>query len=430
MINVTAEKKRITIVDALRGFALFGIIIAHMNNQYYAGMPPPGHEAMSIKNGFDNFLQVFHDILIFGKFYTIFSFLFGLSFGIQLLNALAKNKPFLGRFAWRLVVLLLIGFLNHVHYRGDILVIYAVLGFFLLLFYKAGNKVLLFWSFFFILNMPGFIFKTVMYVNSLNKSAVAQSQPMGLPEGFDMKKIQAEATAYYNMVKQGDYSGIAKTNIIKEFQNKLFFQLFTGRLFVTMGLFILGLYVARKRIFENMPLHIQGIKKWLWISLAISLQAVLLYGLFGEKLFATGGIAGLLVSFLGDAFSPALSMVYAACFILLFQKEKWQNKLSVLIPMGRMGLTTYLTQTLFGVLIFYGYGLNMLDVIGNTVTYTTGIIIFIAQVYFSRWWLSKYYYGPFEWIWRSLTYFKAQPMIKDKGIIAKADASYTPVEQH
>src|SRR4051794_8873386 len=124
MTNIITEKKRIGIVDALRGFALFGIIIAHMNNQYYAGMPPPGHDTMAIKTGFDSALQMIHDIFFVGKFYTIFSFLFGLSFGIQLLNAKAKNQPFVGRFAWRLVILFIIGFLNHIHYRGDILVIY------------------------------------------------------------------------------------------------------------------------------------------------------------------------------------------------------------------------------------------------------------------------------------------------------------------
>ena len=82
---------RIDIVDALRGFALFGIILAHFNNQYFAGFPPPGHEAMSIKNSVDPILQGIADIFIFGKFFTIFSFLFGLSFGIQLLNAKEKK---------------------------------------------------------------------------------------------------------------------------------------------------------------------------------------------------------------------------------------------------------------------------------------------------------------------------------------------------
>src|SRR5918993_230830 len=278
-----SSSKRIQIVDALRGFALFGIIIAHMNNQYYAGMPPPGHESMAIKNGVDSVLQVFHDIFIVGKFYTIFSFLFGLSFGIQLLNARAKNKPFVLRFGWRLVVLFLIGFINHIHYRGDILVIYAVLGFLLLLFHKASNKILLGCAFFFILNLPGTIFKTVQYVNSIGKPAVVTDGPPGMPAGIDFKKAQAEATAYFSLLKNGEYGKIIASNINKGFEDKLLFQLFSGRLCVTMGLFILGLYVARRRIFENLTHHKKSMKKWMWLCVGVSLATILMFAVFGEK---------------------------------------------------------------------------------------------------------------------------------------------------
>ncbi len=409
MNTVVIEKKRIDILDALRGFALFGIILAHMNNQYYAGFTPPGHDNMAIKNSVDGVLQMIHDIFIFGKFYTIFSFLFGLSFGIQMLNAKEKGKSFLGRFAWRLALLFGIGFLNHIHYRGDILTIYAVLGFFLLLFHKAGNRMLLFWAFFFILNMPGFIFKSVDYFKSLNKPAASQTQPAGLPESIDFKKMQEDATVYFSMVKQGDYTGIIKTNITKEFQNKLGFQIYSGRLFVTMGLFILGLYVAKRKIFENIQQHLSGIKRWLWFTAIFCMIMLIVYFTFGEKLFQTTGLLSLALSFLADVFSPALSMVYAGSFILVFQKTAWEKRLAGLAPLGRMGLTTYLAQTFFGVFIFYGYGLNLLDVIGNSTAFVIGIVFFIAQLYFSKWWMRRYYYGPFEWAWRSLTYFSLQP---------------------
>ena len=407
-----ATSERIDIVDAIRGFALFGIIIAHMANQYYAGWPPPGHENMAVKNSFDGFLQTFHDILIVSKFYTIFSFLFGLSFGIQLLRSKEKGKSFLARFSWRLLLLFMIGFINHIHYRGDILTIYAVLGFFLLLFYKAGNKALLFWSFFFILNMPGYIFRTIDYVKSLQKPA-STSQATGMPEGFDMKKMQAEATAYFNMVKKGDYIGIIKTNITKEFASKLDFQVFSGRLSVTFGLFVLGLYIAKRRIFENIREHLTGIKRWLWGTAIFCISMIALYFTLGEKIFQLTGLWGLILSFLGDVFSPALSMVYVAGFILLFQKAGWQKRLLNLAPMGRMGLTTYIMQTMIGVLLFYGYGFNLLDVIGNSATFAIGTVVFIVQMFFSKWWMKYFYYGPFEWFWRSATYFKLQPFRRE-----------------
>jgi uncharacterized protein len=410
MSTLVSENKRIDIVDSLRGFALLGIILAHMNNQYYAGFPPEGHENMAIKNGIDAVLQTLSDIFVSGKFYTIFSFLFGLSFGIQMLNAEEKGEAFSGRFAWRLLILFFIGCINQLFYRGDILTIYAILGLFPLLMRKLTNKSLLLFALFFILNIPALIFNTVGYIQRLNKPEI--SQPQGMPANIDFKKMQEEAKVYYYMVKQGDFPGLAKINITKGFQDKFIFQIFSGRISVTLGLFILGLLMARKKFFEKLTVHKRAIKKGLWYCQAFCLAMIILYLSLGEKLFQTKGVLMLLLSFMVDAFSPALTVVYVACFIIIYQKINWQRRLSVLAPLGRMGLTTYLTQTILGVFIFYGFGLNLLDVIGNGVAFVMGIAIFIVQIFFSKWWMKHYYYGPFEWLWRSLTYLKIQPFKK------------------
>jgi uncharacterized protein len=408
MKPIAAAKQRIDIVDMLRGFSLLGIILAHFCNQYYAGDPPPGHEQFAIKNGFDQGLQLFHDIFIFGKFYTIFSFLFGLSFAIQLLNAKEKGQPFIGRFAWRLILLFAIGFLHHMHYRGDILTIYAALGFVLLLFHKAGNKVLLIVAFFFMFNGPGLIVRTIEFARISNQPATEQQPQANNPPD----KMQQDATVYYNMIKQGDYIGIARWNISKDFQTKMEFQVFSGRLFVTLGLFLLGLYAGRNKIFEKLPLYKKKLKRWFWISVAVSIFALMIYGIFGESLFRSFTIYSLLASVLIDIHYISFSMVYAGGFLLLAQRVRAGKFLAGLAPLGRMGLTTYLTQTIFGLLLFYGYGFNQLGEIGNSISFAAGIIFFIIQVYISKWWMKNYQYGPFEWIWRSLTYFKMQPWRK------------------
>ena len=165
----------------------------------------------------------------------------------------------------------------------------------------------------------------------------------------------------------------------------------------------------------------------MWLCAAVSLATILMFALFGEKIFTAPGLLSIFAMFIGEAFSPAMSMIYVAGFILLFQRERWQHRLSALVPLGRMGLTTYLLQTVMGVLVFYGYGLNLLDVIGNSISYTIGIVFFIAQVYFSKWWMAHHAYGPFEWLWRALTYFNAQRWRKDQNETAAAPRVYESV---
>jgi len=111
-----------------------------------------------------------------------------------------------------------------------------------------------------------------------------------------------------------------------------------------------------------------------------------------------------------DSFNLALASIYVATIILLFQKERWHNRLMMLYAPGRMGLTTYLTQGLVGTFIFFGIGFGLLGEIGALASVGIGIMLFAIQVYFSQWWLSKFKFGPAEWLWRSLTYLKHQPL--------------------
>jgi uncharacterized protein len=112
--------------------------------------------------------------------------------------------------------------------------------------------------------------------------------------------------------------------------------------------------------------------------------------------------------FLLDIFNLTLAVIYVAGIMLLFNKSNWHRRLMHFYSVGRMGLTTYLVQTLCGVLLFFGFGVGLLGEVGVLVTVGIGILIFIGQIYFSKWWLTRYRYGPVEWLWRSLTYLKVQ----------------------
>src|SRR5688572_4306767 len=243
---------RIEAIDVLRGFTLFGIIIVHMVEQYYAGAWPEQYAQATTLTIADKIASGFVGIFIIGKFYMIFSFLFGLSFFIQFSKS-DVEKNFLIRFTWRLVILFIIGFIHHLHYRGDILTIYAILGVSLLIFHQLPDRYLLALAIFLILNIPSIIMRGV---NALF--------PTGDGNLFNLD--QQVLLTYFNTVKSGSYLEILRANFY-EFAGKMQFQVISGRLYITLGLFLLGLYAGRKDLFGKLQQNIPLLKKGLRYAL-------------------------------------------------------------------------------------------------------------------------------------------------------------------
>ena len=396
------KKDRIEIIDILRGFALLGIIIVHFIEQYYAGQPPDSVKNFGAHNIADNIVQGFSGMFVQGKFFMIFSFLFGLSFFIQM-DRSSGSPTFFIRFAWRLIVLFAIGFLHHLHYRGDILTIYAILGFSLLLCYKLPDKILLIIALFLVFNIPSLGVRLYQ--------AIFHGDANPFPS-TDQKQLQL----YFDTVKSGSYLNILKTNFY-EFATKFDFQILFGRLYITLGLFLLGLYTGRKNFFEKWGDQLPWIKKLCKTSLWVILGSVI----FSVAFFGGMQAAGIKVStslgwavggFVYDVFNTCLATLYVMGILLLFRKEKWKPRLMQFYAAGRMGLTTYLMQALFGFFIYFSPGLGLLGEMGASLCLLIGLTVFFFQILFSKWWLNNFRFGPVEWLWRSLTYFKVQPMIK------------------
>src|SRR5258706_8281880 len=191
MEKILLKDTRIEIIDILRGFALLGIIMVHFTEQYYAGQPPEIHADMTAKNLADQIVLGLIGFFVQGKFFMIFSFLFGLSFFIQL-DKSSGSPSFLLRFAWRLTVLFAIGFVHHLHYRGDILTIYAILGLGLLLCYKLPDKALLVVALFLVFNIPSLGVRLYQAILHVEGNAIFSS---------DQKQLQL----YFDTVKSGSY---------------------------------------------------------------------------------------------------------------------------------------------------------------------------------------------------------------------------------
>ncbi len=397
-ITTPGSATRIDVIDVLRGFTLLGIALVHFTEQYYAGQPPKIHENMMNHGLADSIVSGIVGIFITGKFFMIFSFLFGFSFFIQLDKSDGSAK-FVGRFAWRLIVLFIIGFIHHLHYRGDILTIYAMLGFGLLLAYRLPDKVLLWVALILVFDIPTVVARTIPLFTHVTNDPTLNSD-------------QLELETYFNTFKSGSYIDILRANFY-EFKSKMDFQIQFGRIYITMGLFLLGLYAGRNNFFANQTFFKRLIRMALWTLLACVIVTVSIFGalqMFGVEItpaigFLVGGTAY-------DVFNACMSCIYVCLVLSLFQKETWRNRLMIFYAVGRMGLTTYLTQALIGVLIFSSIGLGLLGDIGAALCALIGIAAFAAQIIFSNLWLSKFQYGPAEWLWRSLTYFRPQPLLK------------------
>jgi uncharacterized protein len=405
---------RITLIDALRGFTLFGIIIVHMIEQYYAGPIP---EKYTVKPALvDSIVSAASWILINGKFYAIFSFLFGLSFYIQFSKTNA-DVPFLLRFCWRLIILFGIGFIHHLHYRGDILTIYAMVGIVLLIAYRLPDKYLLILGLLLVFDLPGILTRVVgLLGNDPNVNSI-------------LKQDETQTTAYFEIFRSGTYFELLKANL-ESFSMKMDFQFWSGRIYMTPGLFLLGLYAGRKKFFEQIPSHTRIIKKYLqnaaWALLGTVLGGVLFFvvanSIAGGLSDDANMLAGLTIF---NFFNTFLAVVYVTGFILLYQTEKWKRRLMHFYDAGRMGLTTYLMQAFFGILIFSTLGFGLVGNLGAALSSVIAVAIFMLQIFLSKFWMKHFYYGPIEWLWRSLTNFKIQPLAKPRinSYMAASDQS-------
>ncbi len=392
----TAPENRLQLVDALRGFSLAGIAIVHFMEQYLAGPAPESVGNFTQQNTVDLVLEVITQVLIRGKFFALFSFLFGLSFSLQMDRTQARTgQDFSLRFAWRLLVLFAIGLFHQCFYRGDILTVFAMLGFPLLLFYRVPDRWVGIIAALLLLGLPRLIIQ--------------------LSGGGMMESSPENDLHYWNTVKTGTFSEIAWLNSWDGFWQKMEFQFgLFSRGYQSFGWFLFGLLAGRLRLFEfaeaYRPVWRKLLRYGLFTFLGLIAAAAVTFGLFGKQ------IPESLASFLGISFfdwaNIALTLAYIGAFALLFLKPNWQRRLLVFAPYGRMALTNYVLQTLIGTTIFFSFGLGLIGDFGNSVTLPLGLAVCVVQIWWSARWLQHFQYGPLEWLWRSLTWFSWQAFRK------------------
>jgi uncharacterized protein len=391
--------ERIQTLDILRGFALFGILL--MNIEYFQ------RPLIAIMLGFDggqagvdHAAAWFSFTFIEGKFYTLFSMLFGMGFVIFLDRAMQRGAPARLLFARRLAVLFLIGLVHAFFvWSGDILWSYGLVGFLLLLFTRTPARRLWKWGLgFFILPL------LLLWLTAFSIEAALHSphaDEMRAVFDADRAKLIADVETGELIYRDGSWLEVTRWRAYE------FSSLYGGGvlfyLLSFLGMFLIGASFARAGVFHAIEAHRTLFRRLLVVGYGTGLPGALIWGLLGtemDMLFPTLETAALFT--LQAATSIALCLAYMSTVVLLSRRAG--SVLKGLAPMGRMALTNYLTHSIVFTLIFYGYGLGLYGEIGRAGATAMALALLAFQVGFSRWWLQRFEMGPMERLWRVLTY--------------------------
>jgi uncharacterized protein len=401
---VTATERIVTL-DVVRGFALLGVVIANVW-LWFSGtfFLFPGIREQLVRPSLDALVYNAVGVFVSGKAVATFSFLFGLGFAVQMLRAEQRGLAIAPVFRRRLAVLLLFGAVHAFFlWYGDILLMYALVGFVLLLCRGRSDRALLASAAVLLVAVPIAMGAVPLVMSLLGR-------PMPPPDLAAFAESGAAALAAFQ--------GGAYTQVFMENLKMLGFFYLTPKAAVwtlsSLGLFLLGLYAGRRRFFEDVEAHREGFRRvarWgLGVGLACSLTFGAMYVSFSPTQVAAVPRLALLNAALITFGTVPLAFGYIATATLLLQRAEWRRRLAPFSAVGRMALTNYLSQTVICLFVFYGFGAGLMGQVGSAAALAVALLVFTAQMAWSPWWLARFHFGPAEWLWRSLTYGRPQPM--------------------
>ena len=386
--NAIQKLERIEVVDILRGFAIMGIIllhsVEHFNFYRFPAETPFEWMKFTDKAIWDGLFFAFG-----GKAYAIFALLFGFSYFIQENNEKRRGRDFRLRFLWRLFILFFIGQFNAAFFTAEILTMYALIGVVLPACSRLNNRALITLAIVLLLQPVEWI-KLIYAV--LNPDFVSST-------GFNYWAVTFQAQS------EGSFWDMIKVNLYEGQMASFTWAWKNGRFFQTAGLFLAGLWLGRIKFFIlTKERHIEWLK-YLFFALVLFFPLYGLYGMAGSFISNKDILTPLLLiikSYANLCFAVMLVMMV----VMAFYNAKKKNLLLKLAPYGRMSLTNYLLQSVIGSLFFYRWGFYLH--IGVTYSLLFGIALFAFQLIFCTLWLKHFTHGPFEALWKRLTWINVK----------------------
>jgi uncharacterized protein len=406
---------RIEVLDFLRGLAMLGILFINLP-AYDAPvsavfrMDSPWFTAW-----YDRAAVLLIRTVAESKFYTLLTFLFGVGFGLQLTRAAGRGRE---RFGWfyrrRLLVLLGIG-LAHLFliWMGDVLHVYALVGFLLLPFRNRRQKTLLIWAACLTILpwIAGAAYLTYRTVNSTPEKEAERLRQRAEERAKLPQELQEEVRTFAT----GTRWEVMKARAQQALEGVRLETLWA--FFEVWPMFLLGLWVARRGVLDDLPAHLPLIRRLFWWGLIAGVGLSLGLAVWRVRLgIDPPPLLSFLHRLLGNLVArPFHALFYATGLVLLLQGDAWRGRLAPLAAVGRMPLTNYIGQSLICVTLFYGVGFGLTGFglygkIGPALGLGLMLVLWAVLAAFSVWWSKRYRFGPMEWLWRSLAYGERQAM--------------------
>lgn len=390
-----APDERIATLDVLRGLALLGILL--MNMEAFVG--PLDLSTSGIDphwQGVDRWADAFVYIFVQGKFFTLFSLLFGAGFAVMAQRAEVAGRDFTRFYLRRSLALLGIGLVHALLlWSGDILVVYALLSFLLLAFREAPRA----W-------LP--VMGVLAYLAAIGLMLLLGALMLLVPDEVTAAQAthaQAAIEAQRQAYGHGTY-GQAVLQRLRDFGASLGALLVVGP--QVLGMFLIGSWFARSGAIAHPGAH-QRLFTWLRRGALPLGLALMLVCTWYQPWLAPGRFDLRSAAVYGGSALAGLLM----CLGYLAWGVRWSHALRWLAPAGRMALSNYLGQSLVCTLLFYGYGLGWFEQMGRAWQLLFAVALFAAQVALSRAWLRHFRFGPMEWLWRAITYWRWPPLRRD-----------------
>ena len=382
----TLPNTRIDAADLLRAVAVGGIIMLHfIEHLNFYSFPT--------LTKFDEDVWDVAFFVLSNKMYAIFAMLFGLTLFVQHDNQAQRGFDFRPRFAWRMVLLFGFGLLDLLFFNGDILTVYAVCGLLVLPLVRAGNRVVLAFALLLALQPVELFY----FVGSLVNPGL---QPLNL--GSDDLFV-----AILPAQEGGSWFDVAWAGLRYGLPVNFTWALEHGRFTQTLFLFLLGLWLGRRRMFYDEGRNAAVWRRTLvWSLAAFAVLCPLRYTV--PQLFTSEFAQASLTVMLDMWKNLAMMLFYVSGITLLYHRTRARRFLAKLLPYGKMSLSNYIGQSVVGGFIFYHWGLGLYAVSGHAMSLALGVVFILLQYTFCRLWLRSHKRGPLEQLWHNATWAGAR----------------------